>query len=180
MAASRLGGQRRHEFNNLIGGIHGFAQWRRFREAGDNQKSSSGDPSSKRARKIADGLLRMLSVRNPDGSHRSRQPGGSGVALVERSFRKYNITIDQAIEELFLIRSNNHGLQQVLLHSDERCAGWKRRGDPHPGRAEVTAVFGLAWRIKARRFGEVTDAFVPDQAMLDPRRSETTVSADWV
>jgi len=175
-----LAGSVAHEFNNLIGGIHGFAQLAQMSgKQEDNQKLiEAATQASKRARKIADGLLRM--ALQSEIRMEVIEVGSlvdQVVALVERSFRKYNITIDQAIEELFSIRSNNHGLQQVLLHFLMSARAGLEKGGVIRIRAgrEVDGRFWLGVEDQGPTVSEevIRHAFVPDQAMLDPAVRET-------
>lgn len=176
-----LAGGVAHEFNNLIGGIHGFAQLAQMSgKQEDNQKLiEAATQASKRARKIADSLLRM--ALQSETRMEVVEIGNlvdQVVTLVERSFRKYNITIDQAIEELFSVRSNNHGLQQVLLHFLMSARAGLEKGGVIRIRAG-RAVDGRFWLGVEDHGPAVPDealrhAFRPDEALLEPAVRDTS------
>jgi signal transduction histidine kinase len=116
-----------HEFNNLIGGILGFAQLAQFSDAAEDYKKLTDViyETSKRVKTIAGALL-AIAMRPADQVETVGLGDAVGqvVTLIERRFRKQNIAVTVQTVGVPLARLNlahfHHALLSVLLRAKDR------------------------------------------------------------
>lgn len=107
-----------HEFNNLIGGVQGFAQLAQLsRKEEDYQRTIEVVYQvSQRVKRLA---AELLALSMPHGDKEDTVPlvklVDSLLVLLERRFNKQNVTVVKEIDPTLLIRTNPIRLQQVLL-----------------------------------------------------------------
>jgi C4-dicarboxylate-specific signal transduction histidine kinase len=138
----RLAGAAAHEFNNLLGGILGYAELAQTTEKSDDYRrlAAAAFETGDRGRLIA-GCLQALAARVPGSSETIalsdalRDP----LTLVERRFRKKNIGLSADIDAQTLIETDIAKLQQAVtaallcemdrLPPDRNVTVWAGRQD---------------------------------------------------